>query len=115
MRCPKILLAEALEADIIFEHLSSGQPLLEDDISRRYEASGHHVRAAFLILERSGLVIRLRNKGAHVRSFTAQEVRHLYDVREMLTLQAALRDRLWRNRSSRRAQIGGWRTAGVGS
>ena len=88
---PEMLLAEALEAEIIFGHLHPGQRLVEDEILRRFNASRHHVRAAFLILEQSGTVVRLRNKGAHVRSFTAQEVRHLYDVREMLTRQATLR------------------------
>jgi DNA-binding GntR family transcriptional regulator len=36
---PEILLAESLEADIIFGRPSPGQRLMEDDISRRYEAS----------------------------------------------------------------------------
>lgn len=44
-----------------------------------------------MMLERAGIVNRERNKGAHVRAYSAEEVRQLYDVREMLTRQAALK------------------------
>lgn len=88
---PERQLAASLEAEIIFGHLTPGQRLVEDEILRQFDASRHHVRAALAILERTGIVTRERNKGARIRSFTAQEVWHLYDVREMLTRQAALR------------------------
>ena len=83
--------ARAIEHDIIFGRLGPGERLREETIARDKNASRHHVRSALMILERSGIVTRERNKGAHVRAYSADEVRQLYDVREMLTRQAALK------------------------
>jgi DNA-binding GntR family transcriptional regulator len=83
--------SRAIEQDIIFGRLAPGERLREETISRDKQASRHHVRSAFVILEHSGSVVREKNKGAHVRAYSAEEVRQLYDVREMLTRQAALR------------------------
>lgn len=83
--------ARAIERDIIFGRLAPGERLREETIARDKQASRHHVRSAFIILEQSGSVVREKNKGAHVRAFSAEEVRQLYDVREMLTRQGALR------------------------
>ena len=41
-----------------------------------------------------GIVVRTRNVGAAVRAFTVAEVEEIYDVREMVQRQAALRIRL---------------------
>ena len=40
--------------------------------------------------ERRGIVRREKNVGATVRFYSAEEVRQIYEVREMLTRQAAL-------------------------
>jgi DNA-binding GntR family transcriptional regulator len=86
--------ASAIELDIIFGRLGPGERLREETIARDKNASRHHVRSALMILERSGIVTRERNKGAHVRAYSADQVRQLYDVREMLTRQAALKIKL---------------------
>ncbi|PZX17197.1 DNA-binding GntR family transcriptional regulator [Palleronia aestuarii] len=88
---PEVQLARALEAEVIAGRFAPGSRLREEDIAGRHGASRHHVRAALMALERTGLVERERNKGARIRTFTAKAVRQLYDVREMLTRQAALR------------------------
>jgi DNA-binding GntR family transcriptional regulator len=41
-----------------------------------------------------GIVSKTRNRGVSVRQFTAEEVRQIYEVREILQRQAALRIRL---------------------
>ena len=41
-------------------------------------------------LERQGIVLREKNVGATVRFYSAEEVRQINEVREMLTRQAAL-------------------------
>ncbi|WP_204327866.1 hypothetical protein, partial [Proteus mirabilis] len=41
-------------------------------------------------MERTGVVRREKNIGATVSSYSAQEVRQIYEVREMLSRQAAL-------------------------
>ena len=45
---------------------------------------------ALFQLERQGIVLREKNIGATVRFYSAEEVRQIYEVREMLTRQAAL-------------------------
>ena len=45
---------------------------------------------ALVEMERRGIVRREKNVGATVRFFSAEEIRQIYEVREMLTRQAAL-------------------------
>ena len=83
-----------LEEDIIFGRLPPGARLIEDSLMARYSASRHFVRQALVQLEPTGIVQREKNVGATVRSYSAEEVLHIYEVREMLTRQAALMIRL---------------------
>ncbi len=85
------IIARAIEQDIIFGRLGPGEPLREESIAKRHAASRHHVRSALMILERAGIVVRERNKGARVRAYSAREVGQLYDLRELLTRQASLK------------------------
>lgn len=79
-----------LEEDVIFGRLPPGARLTEDTLMARYGASRHFIRQALVEVERRGIVRREKNVGATVRSYSAEEVRQIYDVREMLTRQAAL-------------------------
>jgi DNA-binding GntR family transcriptional regulator len=79
-----------LEEDIIFGRFAPGLRLVEDTLMQRYAASRHFVRQALFQLERQGIVLREKNVGATVRFYSADEVRQIYEVREMLTRQAAL-------------------------
>jgi DNA-binding GntR family transcriptional regulator len=79
-----------LEEDIIFGRLAPGSRLVEDVLMARFGATRHFVRQALLQLERVGIVRRERNVGATVCSYSAEEVRQIYEVREMLTRQAVL-------------------------
>src|SRR3954462_14197243 len=79
-----------LEEDIIFGRFAPGSRLVEDTLMARYRASRHFVRQALFQLERQGIVLREKNVGATVRFYSAEEVRQIYEVREMLTRQAAL-------------------------
>lgn len=83
-----------LEEDIIFGRLPPGSRLVEDVLMSRYGATRHFIRQALVQLERTGVVRREKNIGATVCSYSAEEVRQIYDVREMLTRQAALMIRL---------------------
>ncbi|BBK42599.1 hypothetical protein STVA_26190 [Allostella vacuolata] len=84
-------IAREIEEDIIFGRLEPGARLREEHLHHRFGGSRHFVRQALVRLERAGIVLRERNKGAAVRSFTAEEVLQIYEVREMLQRQAALR------------------------
>ncbi len=79
-----------LEEDIIFGRLAPGARLTEDALMARFGASRHFIRQALVEMERRGVVRRERNIGATVRSYSAAEVRQIYEVREMLTRQAML-------------------------
>lgn len=79
-----------LQEDIIFGRLAPGTRLVEDGLMVRYAASRHYVRQALVALERGGLVHLARNVGATVRAYSPDEVRQIYDVREMLTRQISL-------------------------
>lgn len=84
-------IARALEDDIIFGRLGPGQRLPDEELSERFSASRHYVREALAQLFRVGIVSKERNRGVMVRSFTAREVNEIYEIREVLQRQAALK------------------------
>ncbi|HSW03917.1 GntR family transcriptional regulator [Aquabacterium sp.] len=86
--------AKVLGDDIIFGRLAPGTRLVEDTLIARFGATRHFIRQALNELERTGIVVREKNKGVAVRSLTPREVRQIYEVRELLQRQAALRIRL---------------------
>lgn len=87
-------IADALEGDIIFGRLKPGERLREEALLERFGHSRHFIRSAFVRLEKKGILVRTRNIGAAVRTFTISEVEEIYEVREMIQRQAALRVRL---------------------
>jgi DNA-binding GntR family transcriptional regulator len=86
--------ARTLESDIIFGRLEPGARLIEDNLIARFNITRHSARQALYELERTGIVVRERNKGVAVRSLSVREVRQIYEVRELMQRQAALRIRL---------------------
>lgn len=80
----------ALEEDIIFGRVEPGARLVEDALLARFPVSRHTIRQALYQLEKLGVVTRERNKGAMVRRLLSDEVRQIYEVRELLQRQAAL-------------------------
>lgn len=83
--------ARELQRQIIVGELKPRERLVEDEIIERRNATRHAVRRAFDELERLGLVVRRSNRGAHVRDYTLAEIEDLYELRECLERQAALR------------------------
>lgn len=83
--------ARELQRQIIVGELKPRERLIEDEIIERQTATRHAVRRAFDQLERLGLVVRRSNRGVHVRDYTLTEIEDLYEVRECLERQAALR------------------------
>jgi len=79
-----------LEEDIIFGRLAPGTRLVEDVLLARFPVSRHTIRQALYQLEKLEVVTRERNKGAMVRRLAPDEVRQIYEVREMLQRHAAL-------------------------
>lgn len=83
-------IVRVLEEDIIFGRLGPGARLVEDVLLARFPVSRHTIRQALYQLEKLGVVTRERNKGAMVRRLSPDEVRQIYEVRELLQRQAAL-------------------------
>ena len=88
---PVLDVAKVLGEDIIFGRLAPGTRLVEDHLIARFGATRHYIRQALYELERTGIVVREKNKGVAVRSLSPAEVRQIYEVRELLQRQAALR------------------------
>jgi DNA-binding GntR family transcriptional regulator len=84
-------ITRAVERDIFRGRVRPGEKLREEELAERFEASRHHVRAALARLAQIGIVVKERNRGAFVRRFTVDEVREIYEIREILQRQAALR------------------------
>lgn len=77
-------LASELESQIVTGGRFPGERLVEDVLMEEFGAKRYAVRQALQHLQQQGLVDRRPNAGAFVRSYTQQEVRDLYDLRELL-------------------------------
>lgn len=114
---PVAAVIAALEADIIRGRILPRARLIEDHLMEDYGAKRHVVRAALDELERLGVVVKPRHRGAELRRFEADEIARLYDMREVLHRAAVQRmapvaeDRLtdlerWRARHAEAARSG---------
>jgi DNA-binding GntR family transcriptional regulator len=75
---------EALRRAIVEREFDPGEPLTEQDLSKRFGTSRTPVREALAKLERDRLVRVVPKKGAFVRTISHDEIRELYQVREAL-------------------------------
>lgn len=82
-------ITQFLEEEIALGQLRPRERLVEDDLMSRFGVKRHIVRQALTDLEAMGIVTRQPNRGAAVRDFKAQEVRDLYEVRELVESKAA--------------------------
>ncbi len=80
---------EQLEEDVVFGRLRPRERLIEEDLVERFAVKRHIIRQALIELERMGIVIRQRGKGARVCEFSPVEVANLYAVRALLEEKAA--------------------------
>ena len=84
-------IASAIRHDIIFGRFRPRERLLEEELSERFDAGRHVIRAALEELERMEMVVRRPSRGAVVADHTPQEIEQLYEMREILQREAALR------------------------
>jgi DNA-binding GntR family transcriptional regulator len=78
-----------LEQDIVLGQLHPRERLIEDDLMRRFAVKRHVIRQGLADLERMGIVERVPNRGALVRSYAADEIQQLYVLRDLLETHAA--------------------------
>ena len=79
---------QVIKMRIMDQYYKPGQWLQENDLARQLNVSRSPVRAALKALVHDGLVIELPNKGVFVREFSQQDIREIFDMRNMLESHA---------------------------
>jgi DNA-binding GntR family transcriptional regulator len=74
----------ALRQALVEGQFDSGEPLTEQELSRRFKVSRTPVREALAKLERDHLVRVVPKKGAFVRTASHDDIRELYQIREAM-------------------------------
>jgi DNA-binding GntR family transcriptional regulator len=74
----------AIEVDIIRGRILPSARLIEDHLMEDYAAKRHTIRDALVELQRLGIVVKPRYRGAELRRFSARELADLYAVRVVL-------------------------------
>jgi DNA-binding GntR family transcriptional regulator len=82
---------ELIKQEIVFGRLRPRERLIEEDLSQKFGASRHQIRAAFTELERIGLVIRRPNKGVVVRELSVAETEQFFEMAALLQAEVAKR------------------------
>lgn len=85
------LVAQEIERLILSGALPAGERLNEQHLAARLGVSRGPVREAVRGLERSGLVVAVRNQGSYVRTISAEEALEIYDLRAAITGMACAR------------------------
>ncbi|GAA3208938.1 GntR family transcriptional regulator [Actinocorallia longicatena] len=80
---------ETLKRRIVEVELAPGARLVERDLAAELNVSRIPLREALRMLAAEGLVLIVPGKGALVAPFTPADVRHLFDLREVLESLAA--------------------------
>ncbi|MFC4371307.1 GntR family transcriptional regulator [Citricoccus nitrophenolicus] len=83
--------ADQIRAAIFAGELVPNQRLVEADLAEMYGASRGHVRAALAELTVEGVVERIQNRGARVRSVPLEEALEIVEVRAALEALCAAR------------------------
>ena len=84
-----------LYAEILGKIISGEYPpasrLVEEDLASAHDVSRTPIREVLFALERDGLVRRVKNQGARVVAFTADDVEEIYEIRKALESLAVRR------------------------
>lgn len=78
----------AVEMDIVLGRLHPRERLVEEAMMKRFDCKRHVVRQALFQLESIGLIERIKNRGAFVKSYPPEEIEELFAMREILELAA---------------------------
>jgi DNA-binding GntR family transcriptional regulator len=82
-------LADSLRERILAGELKPGTPLREEALSSEYDVARHSLRSALRTLQGEGIVQIEPNRGARVKSLSAEDVRGLSELRLALEVEAA--------------------------
>ena len=86
-----MIVYENLKRRIITNALKPGDPLNEGILSKELKISKTPVREALQQLEKKGLVENIPGKGAFVSRFSFQDIRELFEIREILECEVIRR------------------------
>lgn len=78
-----------IQEDIMLGRLGPRARLTEDEVMERFGLKRHVAREVLARLSRMGIVVKEPNRGAVVRSFSPEEVEHIYHMRTLLQREAA--------------------------
>ena len=87
----KTIVYESLKRRIITNALKPGDPLNEGVISKELKISKTPVREALQQLDKEGLIENIPGKGAFVSRFSFQDIRELFEIREILECEVIKR------------------------
>lgn len=82
------LVLEFLRSKIIIGEFAPGQRLNENELSSALDVSRHPIREAFRVLESEKLVFSVPNRGTFVTELSAEDLREVYQAREMIECYA---------------------------
>jgi len=85
----KVAAYEALKKRIISNSLKPGDPLNERVLSEELRISKTPIREALQQLEKEGFVENILHKGSFVSRISVQDIREIFEVREILECAAA--------------------------
>jgi DNA-binding GntR family transcriptional regulator len=87
----KAIVYETLKKRIINHSLHPGEPLNESVLSKELKISKTPVREAFQQLEKEGFIESVPGRGAFVSKISIQDIRELFEIREILECQVIRR------------------------
>ncbi len=96
-RSKKIIVYEALKQRIIRQDLTPGEPINEGTLSNALKISKTPIREALQQLEKDGFVENVPGRGAFVSRIAIQDLRDMFEIREMLECEAIKRAALKRD------------------
>jgi DNA-binding GntR family transcriptional regulator len=84
----KDLAYKAIKSQIISASIKPGERLNEEEISKAMNTSRGPIREALIQLEKEGFVEIIPRKGAKVTNISIQEVKDIFEARELIELYA---------------------------
>ena len=104
MENKKTAVYNKIKEGIINGALAPGLPINENDFARDLDVSKTPVRESLRQLEREGLVENIPGRGSTVSHITFQDIRDIFESREIIECGAAKRAALMRNEDEVRAK-----------
>ncbi|MBM4306541.1 MAG: GntR family transcriptional regulator [Deltaproteobacteria bacterium] len=87
----KAIVYESLKSRTINNLIKPGEPLNEGTLSKEFKISKTPIREALQQLEREGFVENIPVKGAFISRISFQDIRELFEIREILECEAIKR------------------------